>query len=598
MRGACQTFASLLSAFLLGLACLALLGGVAVAQRSALTQPAPQAKPRGATPYLITGTVVSGVDQSPVPHCRMTAAPVARGRLSSRQFPADLDSFDCDEHGHFSVPLPSAGSWRLTASARGYVTQSYDEFQSYFSAIVLTVAKPVIDLQFHISPECSITGIVVDEAGEPVRKAQVLLQVVPEPGPGGGTRPSTRMRSTTQTDDRGMYELANIPPGAYRVMVQAQPWYAAYQSRGQSSSNAAPLDPSLDFTYPATWFPGGDDPALAETITLRAGDTREADFHLTPVPSVHLRILPAPGSGNTPNGRFFPIVQQVIPGSAGQNIIFVTGQTDSQGQVDIGGLAPGTYRVGTSGPGQERGSRIVEVTAGSVRTLDLAAPSAEARITVHVDGYFDGQANSDSGRVEVELVDTDTGLGSFSSNGREGGGGGGDFGRRGRREHGADSGVDRVIEAPPGRYEVVLQGRPDVYLTGITAKGAEAAGRYVTVAAGASTLTLHMASGRATLTGVATFQDKQTVAALVLLVPTTIDDPNSLRILRREQTNTDGSFDLADVIPGQYILVVIDHGWEVNWSDPSTLRGYLTQGVAVDLASGANVKQNVNAQAP
>ena len=116
--------------------------------------------------------------------------------------------------------------------------------------------------------------------------------------------------------------------------------------------------------------------------------------------------------------------------------------------------------------------------------------------------------------------------------------------------------------------------------------------------AGASTLTVHTASGRATLTGVATFQDKPPVAALVLLVPTTIDDPNSLRILRRDQTNTDGSFDLADVIPGQYILVVIDHGWEINWSDPSTLRGYLTQGVPVDLASGANAKQNISAQAP
>jgi Carboxypeptidase regulatory-like domain len=587
------------SSSLLRSSCFALLGiGIAVAQRPPRTSPAAQAKPHAATPYVITGTVVSSVSQSPVPHCRMTVAPVVRGSFSNRQFPAELDPVDCDEHGHFSVSLPSAGSWRLTASARGFVTQSYDEYQSYFSAIVLTAAKPTMDLQFHISPECVITGIVVDEAGEPVRKAQVSLQTVPEPIPGGGARPPGRIGSNTQTDDRGMYELVSLAPGAYRITVQAQPWYAAYQPRAQSSSTAAPLDPSLDFTYPVTWFPGVDDPSLAETITLHAGDVRQADLHLTPVPSIHLRIQSPPSPGNAPNGRAaasFPNVQQIIPGGAGQPVAAVSMQTDPQGQVDIGGLAPGTYRVGMSGQGRDSASSIVELTAGSTRTLDLASASTAARVTLS----FEGLPDSDSPRrVEVNLVDTDTGLGSFSFNEFSSNGGPGNFSRRGRRDRPRDSGSDRRTEVPPGRYEVVLQGSPDVYLTGLTAKGAEVAGRYVTVAAGTSTLTLHLASGRATLTGVATFQDKPTVAALVLLVPTTIDDPNSLRILRREQTNTDGSFDLGDVIPGQYILVVIDHGREINWSDPSTLRGYLTQGVAVDLASGADVKQNINAQAP
>ena len=60
----------------------------------------------------------------------------------------------------------------------------------------------------------------------------------------------------------------------------------------------------------------------------------------------------------------------------------------------------------------------------------------------------------------------------------------------------------------------------------------------------------------------------------------------------------DGSFDLANVIPGQYILVAIDHGWGINWGDQSTLRRYLMQGVPVELKSSAIVKQNVVAEAP
>jgi len=47
----------------------------------------------------------------------------------------------------------------------------------------------------------------------------------------------------------------------------------------------------------------------------------------------------------------------------------------------------------------------------------------------------------------------------------------------------------------------------------------------------------------------------------------------------RDQTNTDGSFELQNVVPGQYILIAIDHRLERDWNDPSTLRNYLTQGV-------------------
>jgi hypothetical protein len=85
---------------------------------------------------------------------------------------------------------------------------------------------------------------------------------------------------------------------------------------------------------------------------------------------------------------------------------------------------------------------------------------------------------------------------------------------------------------------------------------------------------------------------------MVLLVPITIEDPNSITFLRQDQTNTDGSFGLESVLPGQYILVAIDHGWQINWGDPATLRRYLMQGVPVELKSSAIVKQNIVAQAP
>jgi hypothetical protein len=551
-----------------------------------------------ATRYEITGVVINSVDGNPVQHCHLTPNLVGRGGgFGNRQFPAPGNSFDCDSQGHFTVTVPSAGSWHLTASARGFVSQAYDEHQQiYSSAIVLTAEAPTKDIEFRISPEASIVGVVLDEAGEPVRNAQLALQSVPRPSP-GGPQPAGNMRGGARTDDRGIYELPNLSPGEYRLSVRAQPWYAA-NTQGMIGNNneASSLDPSLDFAYPATWFPGMSDPALAETIVLHAGDTRQADFHMVPVASIHMRIaLPPRVNNGSPGMQAFPVIQQISSGAGPGFVQTSTRYDQQQNQIDIGGLTPGTYQVRLAGPNQDGRVALVEVNANSTRTLDLSAPSRDmARITLRFDGVADSDSNSrgDRNGVQVTLIDTDTHRGNFSSSGNEGGGP--NPGRRDQR----DPAVDRTMEVPPGRYEVVLQGRPNIFLTGLTAKGAEVAGRYVTVGAGESTLTVHVASGRASLSGVATLDGKPSVGAMVLLVPITIEDRNSITMLRQDQTNTDGSFDIANVIPGQYILVAIDHGWQINWGDPSTLRRYLMQGVPVDLRSSAIMKQNVTAQAP
>jgi hypothetical protein len=559
------------------------------------------------THYEITGVVLNSVGGDPVAHCHLTPnlvgrrGPAGRGGFGNRQFPAQDNSFDCDLRGHFTVMLPSAGAWRLTASARGFVSQAFDEHEGYYSSdIVLTAEAPTKDIEFRLSPEASIAGVVLDEAGEPVRNAQIMLQNVPPPSP-GGPQPVGATRGSARTDDRGMYELANLSPGEYRLSIHAMPWYTAggQTIRTANADTDTSLDPSLDFAYPIAWFPGVTDPSLAETIVLHAGDARQADFHLVPIPSIHMRILTPPRVNNAPNAPSaptIPIVQPLGPGGGGQSFVQVTTRIDQTGQIDVGGLTPGVYQIRLAGPNQEGHSALVEVTANSARTLDLTAPSRDmARISLRFDGVADSDTSSRQGRnggVQVTLIDTDTQRGSFSSNGTEGGGPG--LARRDQR----DPSADRIIEVPPGRYEVVLNGRPNIFLTGLTAKGAETAGRYLTVGAGESTLTVHVASGRASLSGIVTLEGKPCIGAMVLLVPITIEDPNSITVLLRDQTNTDGSFELANIIPGQYILVAIDHGWQINWGDRSTLRRYLMQGVPVELRSSAIVKQNITAEAP
>lgn len=549
---------------------------------------AAQATPAAASSYRITGTVISSTDGAPVQHCHLTATLVPRGSGSSRQSPTPIGTFDADNQGHFSIPLPSAGMWRLTASARGYVTQAYEEHELFSSGVVLTDSAPAIDLRFRLSPEAVITGKVLDEAGEPVRHARVLLLAMSVPGPDSIQR-AARTRAAVATDDRGVYEFDGLPPGDYQMNVQAQAWYAIAAQQRSNAAGQTTVDPSLDVAYPLTWYPGTANRAEAETLSLRAGDTRQADFQLLPVPSVHLRILPQ--AEDATDGRripSYPMIERISEEGDG-SFVPAAAHIDPQGGIEVSGLAPGRYEIRMQGPGQDVKPALIDVTgSGSQQTLDMGAAATMASASIHIDGIPETEANS----VEANLVDPTTGRNAARS-------GGGAYLLRGsllRRQRTTTRG--HIVEVPPGRYEVVLNGKPDLRLTGITAQSATAVGRFVTVPSGDSALNLHVAEGRATITGFATTQGRPSVGAMVLLVPATLEDPAGLNIIRRDQTNTDGSFDLNDVLPGEYILIAIDHGWQVNWRDPSTLRGYMMHGVPLDLTSSASVKQNIEAQAP
>ena len=155
------------------------------------------------------------------------------------------------------------GAERLRAGAstrRGYL--QHEQFQS---ALVLSPSTPDLDLDLRIEPDASIVGSVLDEAGEPVRDAQVTLFAAPAPESEMNLAPRGPLQVRT-TDDLGHYELSGLEPGAYRVSVSAKPWYAA-APRPQRGS-ASPTSSALDVVYATTWYPGATDPETADVLTL------------------------------------------------------------------------------------------------------------------------------------------------------------------------------------------------------------------------------------------------------------------------------------------------------------------------------------------
>ena len=72
---------------------------------------------------------------------------------------------------------------------------------------------------------------------------------------------------------------------------------------------------------------------------------------------------------------------------------------------------------------------------------------------------------------------------------------------------------------------------------------------------------------------------------MIVLVPT--DPEGNLGEFRRDQTDSDGSFTLLNVIPGDYIIVAIRDGWGLEWAKTEAIGKYLLGGFAITVPENA-----------
>ncbi len=455
------------------------------------------ASPAPKTPYRITGTVVSANDLTPMAH---VGVGIEADKPCSAQGPPRHPAVTGAD-GRFSIAVPCAGTWRVTARGADLPAQRYEAHGECSTGVVLTPAAPTFEVTFAVAAAGSIFGFVTDEGGESVRNGRVLLfeadlagslpvdrPQTESPQPAGGTR---RRYAAATTDDRGLYEFANVRPGAWVVAVDTTPWYAAAVRRSQvngAGQSAPPLEPELDVAYPLTYFPGTADAGAASRIALASGAREEADVRLTPVPSIHLRI-PSAAAGVRRLGP--PTLERVTPFG---DIPFRTNLVSdmSDGALEIAGLAPSTYLVGDSPFGRTRNSDSGDEPQPKVLTLGPDAP---------------------------HTVDLST----------------------------------AVARATPSAAK---------------APGA--------------------------VSGVVSFQSRPDAGAMILLMAA----GSAMAAPLRAQSNTDGSFVLAQVPPGSWILVAVDHGWSSSDRDPDAVAQYRAHGTPVFVAAGAEAHQNVTAIAP
>src|SRR6266403_37966 len=235
----------------------------------------PERTPIPSGPYRITGTVVNAKAGGPLARSRVTIAD-AKNRQS-------VQSVITSDDGRFEFHVP-AGKYSLDGAKRGFVTASYNQHDQFSTAIVTGADLDTENLALRLAPNAVLTGRVLDEFQDPVRRAQITVY---RENHFQGVSRIFSFRSA-MTDDQGRYEVTPLNEGTYFVSAKASPWYAVHPtSTGEGAASKAnppspppQVDPSLDVVYPITYYGDATEAEDAAPIPVRGGDRPEADIHL------------------------------------------------------------------------------------------------------------------------------------------------------------------------------------------------------------------------------------------------------------------------------------------------------------------------------
>jgi hypothetical protein len=511
---------------------------VAIALAAAATVPACAESGK----WTISGVVVSATTGAPLDRAEVTLSTTGDGET-------EIAETATSETGVFRFDGIAAGKYALEASRRGYLSASYQEHEGYFTAIVTGPNLQTQGLRLELTPYGSIGGAVSDDGGNAVADATVTL--FRQDDETGEMKVVEADQQTT--DDAGEYEFARLQAGTYYIDVNAQPWFAFHSNPPTNLSTGeqdAPQQSPLDVAYPLTFYPNALDSSSATPIQMNAGDRVQVNLSLHAVPAVHIQV----SGGLTPDRRGVatPMLSQEVFGTA-QNAGSAVPRFNGRDQAltyDFGPVAPGHYTLDQPG----RGS--VPVDLAGDRTL--SAPPLAA--TVDVSGRFamgSGAPLPEHFTASLHPLD-DRPIRLMAPVDRNGGF---DF-----------PNVD------PGTYEVVLYGSSLVVVQ-MAASGGEIHGNKVTVGSDPVLLAATLARGSATINGYAARDNKGVGGAMLLLVPS--DPKANDELIRRDQSDSDGSFSLANVAPGTYTLMAIERGWGLEWKHRDAIAGYIRRGVTV-----------------
>ena len=545
----------------------------------------------GTNTFRISGTAVNGVDGSPLNGMEITITPVEQA--------GDARQVITGASGRFVFMNLARGKYNLSGAGRGFTMQAYQQHDQYSTAVATGPGLVSENLVFSMTPDASIGGNLIDEDNEPVRSGEVIL-FQPNTEEGGEMQQAAR----NSVDEQGHFHFGHLRAGTYYVAVVAQPWYA--QDSPPPGADVAPVavketgdqntavsgnqngepgpepqkdvveadssSPSLDVVYPITFYPNVSDERDAAPIQLRPGEHATIGITLRAVAGARVRIV----NGSTdPSAPLTAVLEQKIFGVTMP--VSTRSQQASNGTLTVTGIVPGHLMLSIRHfNGKEWVSLNKEVDVSGDTAIDAAESSV--------------------GDLAIKGIVQRPGAAALSP---------GTFVRFWNRESGENFGVavnekgefdvsQAISSSTP--YNVAVQNAQNLLVQKIAAAGARVVGQTIYFPkSGAVAISLSLADASGRIDGTVLQDDKPSSASMVLLVPQHPTEEATL--FRRDQSDSDGTFTLRQILPGRYTVVAIEKGWEINYRDPVVLKPYLEHGEVVDVTPNRNLKISVKLQA-
>ncbi len=526
-----------------------------------------QPQPASVPVFTISGIVVEGRTNQPLRRAHV--------RIAQNDNPERRASLLTAEDGRFNFTNVPQGKYTLSAEYRG-VSHMYQEDGYYSTGIVTGPALDSQHIVFAFPASGTLVVKVLDEEGEPVRAQTILFhkRIV-----GGWSQ--IELASQVTTDSEGIGRFPHLEAGTYYVGATGRPWYAQDGMVPRASGSQAESEKQLDLAYPVTYYPETQDPGSASPVEVSEGESAHVQIALRAVPAAKILLQGFPGDQDPARGeQVIPSVEAIGPG--GVRIQTPADSYQDNNGRQIGGIAPGNYVVSVTrmSPG-ENGQEPLGVSRVDVRSETSLTFSNLARTAVS--GHLTVEGLALPKQVAIWLGQPSTAQNAFcpvnsdgsfrcNSNGTGGNGGG------------------NVI---PGRYQVRVVNSADLYVKSTIARGAEiSAGLLILKEGEAADLTVVAAKGTAKVNGIAVRDGRAVSGAMILLIP---KDRGLGAGIPRDQSDSDGTFTLQQVLPGSYFLLALENDRLLEYHNRNAIQPYLAraQTVTVPLAPDAPVRVEV-----
>lgn len=505
------------------------------------------AQERSGAPYRISGTVVNAATGE-----RLSRADVS---IATVKPPSITQSAQTGPDGHFQFDNLPAAKYSLTGSRRGFIPAAYDEHEQYSTAIVTGEGLHSENLVFRLAPDAVISGIVTEDSGDPVENARVsLFRQTHDTG-----SEKARMAENTTTDDSGAYEFNTVAPGDYFITVSGRPWYAENGEGMPRLSNTVegskdiPHSP-LDLVYATSFYAEATNPDDATPIPLKGGERVQINFELHPLPALHL-LVHSPVADDPSQGTPMPSLSKEIFGTS--DYVETNTRAIAPGLTEIS-VAPGEYQIHLRGGANSPSERLSAVNVTSDQSIDAGTGQVLASISGRV-AMASGEPLPRSTVVTLTSSDGQNRNGSVAG----------------------EEGTFELANVPPGQYRPDAWGNgKHLFVSKLAVNGAQVEGSRITIGNNPVMIAATVyPDPNLEVTGFANKDRKPAPGAMIVLVPQ--DPANNRDLFRRDQSDSDGSFALLDVIPGKYTVVAIEDGWALNWAEADVIAHYLALGKSV-----------------